>query len=151
MLVGMFLGWWISAGHHLRRKKTRTGGLETHNRVRLSDVWVAKLLQFLWPVCSQFDPDDVPVFRFFASSTVVAEPAPIRHSNVQAIRVKSCRTGFTTEQLPSCNTSKIKLRWKAFPGLTHHCGTMYPYFSWDVRSRLIKTSTHPPHVDLLSG
>lgn len=103
---------------------------------------------FLWPVCSQFDPDDVPVFRFLASPAVVAEPAPIRHSDVQAVRVKSCWTWFTAQKLPSCNITEIKLSWKAFPGLTHKCGTIYTNYSWVICSRVIKTSTHiPPSTD----
>lgn len=34
------------------------------------------------PVRSQFDPDDIPVLGFLSGSAVVAEPAPIRHSDV---------------------------------------------------------------------
>lgn len=56
------------------------------------------------PVCSQFDPDDVPVLGFLSGSAVVAEPAPIRHSDIQAVRVKSCRAGLTAQQLSPCNT-----------------------------------------------
>lgn len=59
---------------------------------------------FLWPVRPQLDPDDVSVFGFLSCPTVVAEPAPIRHCDVQAIRVKSCRAGLTAQQLPSWNT-----------------------------------------------
>lgn len=57
----------------------------------------------LSPVCSQFDPDDVPVFGFLSGPAVVAEPAPIRHRDVQAVGVESCWTGFTAQQLPSCS------------------------------------------------
>lgn len=52
-------------------------------------------------VRSQFDPDDVSVFGFLSGPAVVAEPAPIRHGNVQAVGVKSCRTGLTAEQPPA--------------------------------------------------
>lgn len=58
------------------------------------------------PVCSQFDPDDVSIFGFLSSPAIIAEPASIRHSDVQAVWVKSCRTGLTAQQLSSCKTTR---------------------------------------------
>lgn len=57
------------------------------------------------PVSSQFDPDDVSVFGFLSGTAVVAEPAPIRHCDVEAVRVEGCRTRLTAQELASCNTT----------------------------------------------
>lgn len=72
-------------------------------------------LPFIAPVRSQFDPDDVPVLGLLPGSAVVAEPAPVGHSDVQAVGVESCRTRLTAEQLPSCNTKrKANKAWEPF-------------------------------------
>lgn len=91
------------------RKRSKKSTRDTNIWVKLAktetDPWFWYF--FLWPVCSQLDPDDVSVFGFLSSPAVVAEPAPIRHRNVEAVGVKSCRTRLTAQQLPSCNTTTI--------------------------------------------
>lgn len=54
------------------------------------------------PVAPPFDPEDVLDARPFPGSAVVAEPASLRHLDVQAFAMKSSRTGLTAQQAAPC-------------------------------------------------
>lgn len=54
------------------------------------------------PVATPFDPEDVLDARPLAGSAVVAEPASLRHLDVQTFPMKRGGTGLATQQAAPC-------------------------------------------------
>lgn len=60
----------------------------------------------LAPVVAELHPDDVLEMQLLPGPAVIAEPAAIRHVDVQAVGVEGSRAGLATQEASPCKAGR---------------------------------------------